>query len=337
MGRMRQESSSKKAPEAVLAPDDSPPAVSSITDNRDEQDEKRQSRLFIPKGGPAQDAADQAPRRPPLPLETLAKLGAALVIVCYGTGLLVVNAYLLSFGASDFNLFRARFIFTGLLVLSVVSISVAFPVSAAALFVSFWRGPKGLGKGKSQHKKIEVALNWDSLLVGIMMLAVPYVIFVFALRQTVWNGLQGYWVSATTGGIIAFAWFAFIRRARHAERPKGTRKQTSPPAWTVYTAISIFLLPYTAWMFIYFAQQVFPHVPSQLGGAEPQTVQLLVKSGSATELRQLGIPVSSAAPDVIDNIDLLFTGENFYVIRTSSVTLVLTSDEVIGIRPITAP
>ena len=294
------------------------------------------------------DSTEGTPPKPPLTLEDWAKLGAASVVLCYGVGLVVVNAFLLPYGVTDFNLFRARFIFTGLLVLAVIGIATACVSISITFIYTFWRRPKWLVKPDGSTRKVdrvvEAIVTWDFLAMAIILLAVPYFIFYFPLHQTRTASVEGYFVSIVCGGCILLAWF-FASMSREKKTPaeadtnkdsrKSIRRIQAPPSWTMYGLIAFFFVPYVFWTMSYFAQQVFPRVPTQLGGAQAQQVHLLISPDSVAGLQKLGISVSEKSAHVTGVINLLFTGENFYVIRSNGRVFILRSDDVMAVNPTT--
>src|SRR6266446_5343444 len=56
--------------------------------------------------------------------ENITKSAAACAILLYVLGLVTVNEYLAPYGASDFTLLRARFVYTGALALSPLAVFV---------------------------------------------------------------------------------------------------------------------------------------------------------------------------------------------------------------------
>lgn len=292
------------------------------------------------------------PSSHPLTLEDLAKLGAASVVLCYGVGLLIVNAFLLPYGVTDFNLFRARFIFAGLLVLIVMGIATICPSIFITFIHTFRRRPKwptiteGSTSKKEKISKTEVYITWNYLIVAGMLLIVPYFIFRYPLNQTPAASVEGYFISAVCGGCILLAWYQFsiTRRGKpplkfgsKRVRRKRTRRYKVPPAWTMYGLIGFFFIPYVFWTISYFAQQVFPTVPTQMGGAQAQQVKLLISPDSVAGLQKLGIPVSKENADVTIAMYLLFTGENFYVVQSSGGVFILQDADVMAINPTTFP
>ena len=296
------------------------------------------------------------PEKKALTVEQLAKLGTAIIILCYGVGLLVVNSFLLHYGASDFNLFRARFIFTGLLMITVVGISTACPLSAFYCFRAWLRLPKFFQK---KYATFDSLMAWDFLLFGLMILAAPYGMLRLILGQSNLGSLEGYWACGVTGGIILCAWYITVSRRKAAEkqagekakprqrakskrndtRPKKLSKfaENSPPFWISYVSLGVFFVAYAAWMFIYFSQNVFPSVPAQLGGTRAQQVQLSIATDAAAGLRTLGLPFLSKTSNVTEAISLLFVGEDFYLVQSDGNSFVLSNDEVKGVEPLTYP
>jgi hypothetical protein len=304
-------------------------------------------------GHRAKVASINEPVKRQLSIEELAKLATAMLVLCYGVGLLVVNAYLLNYGASDFNLFRARFILSGLLVLSIVSISTIFPIVFFYFIRSFIQGPKRFSR---QSAAIDVLMAWDLLIVSLMALSAPFWLFKL-LHQDNFSSMKGYWLCGVAGGLALYAYYIGAtnrknnssqkardrqKAAKRPQRRSALKKPSSlskfrPPTWTLYSLIGAFFLPYVFLVITYLTQNILPGVPSQLGGTEAQAVQLSIKSDSVPSLRTLGIPFINKSSGITREMDLLFTGENFYVVESNTDTFVLSADDVNGIKPSTSP
>lgn len=277
--------------------------------------------------------------------EGLTKTAGALAIVSYASGLVVVNAYLLPYGVSDFNLFRARFVFTGLLVVATLVVATAGPLAGFYLARSAIRGfPEPLLNISRKSRRRSRSAAWfmriDFGFVAFLFLAAPPVVFVLAFRQTPLGGVVLYLVAGVSGGIlflaIAFARGGLKRAENHrAERPDKDGDRDTPPRWLFYGLLSFFLLPYLYFLATHFAQDVYPRVPEQMGGGRPQMAQFLVQHDSVAGLSELGVPMSDTDSDTTVALFLLFRGETFYLVQEelTQKVFVLQADIVSGLRP----
>lgn len=266
-------------------------------------------------------AARTAPAGGSLTVESLTKMLGAAALLAYAAGLLVVNAYLLQFEVSDFGLFRARFVLTGTLFLSVVALATFFPVAAVVLLVGTWgRSPWWL-----RHPPVaRGALKLDFTMGAAILVCLPFAIYRIGLRQSTPDSLALYFVAAAMGGLVLLAgWLV-------ASRHRRDRGASNPfPAWTSVAILSVLLLPYSFLVVSTFATDVYPDIPEQLGGARPVAVTLLVEKDAVESVRALGLNV---AADGTAEVRLLFHGEGFYVVaRPPAGSLVLRSDVVLGV------
>jgi hypothetical protein len=253
-------------------------------------------------------------------VDVLAKVAAAAIIACYAVGLLAVNIYLLPYGVSDFNLFRARFVFTGLLLVSIFLLSTICPIFALAFALGEWR-KKGGGKDHfpSTLGRFRVAYT------AIAFLAIPFFVLFLLLNRAWRPSLEGYGVNALLGVILA-AGLWLVRRARERYR------WTSWGMISVYGLIASGVLVGIYAVVIYFSGSVYPNTPTQLGGSHGQVVRFLIGHDSVQGVRDLGIPIQVGS-ETTAKMQLLFTGDDFYIVQYGSRTFVLRSDIVEGINP----
>jgi len=70
--------------------------------------------------GASPEARPPRDRASPLDFEKLSKMAGYLALVAYAIGLVAVNSYLYQLGVSEFDLFKPRFVTTGLLILLII-------------------------------------------------------------------------------------------------------------------------------------------------------------------------------------------------------------------------
>jgi hypothetical protein len=276
--------------------------------------------------------------------EGLTKAAGALAIISYASGLVVVNAYLLPYGVSDFNLFRARFVLTGLLVVATLVVATGSPLAGFLLARSAVRGfPKPLLKvGREPRKRSRVAawfLRIDCAFIAVLFFVAPPVIFVMAFGQTLLGSALLYLFAGVTGGILLLAVAYAQGRLKRAEEsrtgwPDQNGDDSRLPRWIFYGLLSFFLFPYLYFLATRFAQEVYPRIPEQMGGGRPQIAQFLVKHDSVAGLSELGVPMSESDSDTTAVLFLLFRGENYYLVQEEATreVFVLQADIVSGLR-----
>jgi hypothetical protein len=278
---------------------------------------------------------DQPPAQQSVSIESATKAAAGAAAIAYAVGLIVVNYYLLPFGASDFNLFRARFVFTGLLFLAIVAISTGAPWAALNLMTLARRGRDAAKKVVGAKRRVAVWLiRVDMILCGLLLLVIPLALFVFVLKQPLLSGVAIYFSAGVAGGIVGLMLW-FVRTPHRRPQGAGLFDLGSPLRMkgVMVALLMVFLIPYLAFTLVLFARQVYPRVPEQLGGARSKPVILLLNPDDQTGLQTLGLePDSARAPTA--HVDLLFRGDDFYLVRVGRATFVLGSDVVKAVRPV---
>lgn len=277
----------------------------------------------------------------PLAVEDLVKIGGAGIVLCYSVGLVVVNSYLLPYGVSDFNLLRARFAFTGLLVFAILAISTG----CVLMFVSLMRDAVQSARYREYRPRKRISEALGNTYLAIMFFLAPLLVFRFAFGESWMTSLAGYVFNFFLGIIVIFAIFFLRRKSKasaHSRDSQATdggvstpdaRRRPRPYEWSYYGILGMFLIPYIFIVTGYFSMDVFPKVPVQLGGTRGQAVQLLISHDSAAGLRQLGIPMA-AGSDTTKSLKLLFTGDDFYLVESGiGQDFVLKSEIVDGIDP----
>ena len=280
-----------------------------------------------------------------LTIEDAAKLAGAAIVLLYGTGLLVVNAFLLQYGVADFNLFRARFIFTGLLIAGLIVISTVCPIWSGLLLRYYCRTRKLPVRPEDKRKRDMQKL----LVVGSawIFLFIPFFVIGFLLLQPLLICLLVYGVFAAFGFLIVWITVPLLRTPKRdktsessqnsvndtSEHDKTARKNAAePPWWIDYGSQVALAFVFAFLMVLTAAKAVLPNVAEQFGGARGHSVQLLISHDSVAGVQQLGISMNPKM-DTTNNLDLLFTGEDFYVVRCGGSIRVLMANLVAGVNP----
>ncbi|MBA2558864.1 MAG: hypothetical protein H0V07_03080 [Propionibacteriales bacterium] len=241
----------------------------------------------------------------PLSVESLTKLAGAGVILAYATGMVVVNAYLLSFGVADFSLFRARFIITGLVFLGIIFVSSGCPLVAWRLFTSLWRGSHkpafdmrfAIRRRKPSSRSSEPIHRINEVFLSVIFLAIPVATRAL-LNIPLHLTFVIYFFAAVTGLLLSMAGYVFIvmRRNRDIDTVSSpvnsSRGVRTMPLWLFAAALSVFLVPYVGGTVYIFSSNVYSHIPEQFGGASPTDQVLSIKNDDVAGVRQLGIVVS---------------------------------------------
>jgi hypothetical protein len=292
-------------------------------------------------------------------LEGATKVLTFVALLAYLTGLVVVNTYLVSFGVSEFNLLRPRFVATGLLLLAVVVLATGCTcVGAWLLHYAFW--PRDRLTVHHPNGFARAGLRLSGVGNAALFLVVPYVCFRLLLVQDHEGATLLYVGAALVGWLLILGlWFVQTRAIQQVDgtpavettpgdaavevepEPQATGEEHAPekPAaqegWMVVRArllrlltprpnrdlplavglamVAVFLIPYLYLTVLFFVEGVYPRVPEQFGGGQPQTVQLLLDKDAVAGLRTLGVNI---APGVTTaEVELLLTTDSYYLIR----------------------
>jgi hypothetical protein len=116
-------------------------------------------------------------------VERVAKLFAGLAILLYILGLLNVNGYLFTFGVTDFNLIRTRFIYTGVLIASSAFVC-ALPLFILGPFRQDYRQALKAGKDELAGKLAKQAgkerrfRRWMQRALFVFLRVIAFIVWV---------------------------------------------------------------------------------------------------------------------------------------------------------------
>lgn len=258
----------------------------------------------------------------------------------YAVGLVVVNAYLLSLGVADFDLFRPRYIATGLLVLSIV-----LGATATAMFAEHNLRTFTLQRG------VPLVERAFGLLEAVMPVGLVLASFVSILHQSIYQALVLFFGSAAVGRILVNISYVIRAAGDHfrirpslsfmprwlISRSKSYETWQPPPAptwvrtisWLALATISSYLLVSV------FALSVLPSVPEQFGGARPKESQFVISSDDRNLVAELGIPYSADTSHLTTSLEVLFEGADYYLVQIpwdETTRFKLGKDAVVGVR-----
>jgi hypothetical protein len=276
------------------------------------------------------EAATSPANEKPFDFERIGKIGAALAGLLYATGLLTVNAYLYQLGISEFDLLKAKYIYTGALVLSPIVFCTLAPFFA----VHMYRSERAKKSDPSPKSRISKFLNPNPGPAGAWQQAVvwptiPYVVFLGVAvamddmrAEYLWKVLIFYIASLMTG-IMAYGTFALLTERNPIKRDPSK----PPPSRIIAFGGVLFFVGYFAWYLNLFTKNVYPRIPEQFGGGRPRLVQLLVKKEMLEEAKQLGFPASKDR-SLSEPVWLLFEDKDVYVLRTPDSRVVQLNRDV---------
>jgi hypothetical protein len=268
-----------------------------------------------PNKGPSPATAGKPPS-----LETVAKAVAATVVGCYIAGLLTVSGYLYRNGVSfsDPSALKARFVYTGAVVLLIVVASVGFFLAGL-----------GIGRGRPVRPRIQFSqarteprsrrsLGAWRLAAAAAVSLLPCLTLVAVLR---WVGDMSFvnvslyshslfmWAWAVGGGVAAVA----ALTALFGTAPEEVERKV--PRWTAVLAFStyglVFLVVLTTIVSAYF----YPLIPEQFGGGRPRPVHLLLSQEGAKVAPRLGI-LPTGTPARSSKVSLIWEDTDYLAVRT---------------------
>jgi hypothetical protein len=252
---------------------------------------------------------------------SLAPLVGTAAGLVYGLGLLTVNSYLFMFGASDFGLFHARFVLTGLTSLVVLSLCGLLPFIGMNLVY-------GARFELSSKPKVEKTLLGATIfIVAFCCLATPVVLLTVYINLSSVYSLLLILTSMSLVGSIILLFVPSLQPKRFVTL------MTAIHALVPYVALAMIAVTFFGAFVAEFSGHVFPRIPEQLGGARPRPAVLLINHEDVVGVRQLGVPMSGGETSM--QIELVFTGEDFVLVRAVGVeeTILLKSEVLLGIHP----
>lgn len=268
-------------------------------------------------------------------LDHAAKTITIVAAASYALGLLVTNAYLFDLGVSEFSLFRARFVMTGLVLVAVLAVSMSVLFLPWFLF----RGRKDLAKSAadlarsfqlSQGENIEEAdqppesqrsrrrrgrsafeisiptvseVVWGS----ILFLFLGWIGASFLVRGDGFKGLLLLLFAGIAGYAVLFAAWFIGNIALGADWPFNLGGVLIGVA-----VVGFALIGFVTW----YSHNVYPDIPEQFGGARARSIRIAFTEETRTEVEELGLRFCPGSGNASKDIDLLFEGEDFYLVAT---------------------
>lgn len=267
-------------------------------------------------------------------IKSLAFVGASLYVL----GLVSVNGYLFNIGITDFALIRARFMYTGALLIGV-GFAATFPLYVFALGIASWRFVRHTGRksrlgGWLRWRKDAAAI---AVVFGISLLSV--FLSVWMLYLIPWPSISGlsFMSSKVVYSLllIIFALFVAIAGTLGYWMILDTRRVFAEFPAILKNGVSVFglmivFLAFVGWMFI-FMIAAYPNIPEQFGGGRARLVRVLLEEESVDGARELGIPITEGT-QLSAPVNLIYNGSETYVIGIGETQIVqLDKSMVLGI------
>jgi hypothetical protein len=243
-------------------------------------------------------------------LETGGKALAVAVGFLYVSGLLMVNLYLLQFGASDFSILRTRYVLSGFIVF------VTFLVLSAS----------GLYSGYSDATGHEI-ITVRSLLTGLPIYAYGALQVFFPLPGSTEH--HGWWATYSPTLIKPFPIVLLSAAISMSIIYWRKKPQSERRLMPLFGIGGLILVAYTA-AIPFAAYGVYPRIPAQFGGGRSFRARLALAKDSKTQLISLGL---NASPDseLSFPVDVIHEGEDFFVLRTNTSTVQVERKAIVGL------
>jgi hypothetical protein len=245
---------------------------------------------------------------PPLSLDDLAKIIAAVVVTLYSIGFAVIDLYLFRFGTVESEFLRTRFIQVGVAALLPATVSLLHTYPLGEAIVRRWRG-----------RPVQRAQFLRGL--GLWLLTPIEFFFYLTLLQlprhaderVVWAlGLAVLPLLPLLALVCAEAGHRQIIRRQFADLADLRVVLLAARMVTVLSTI-IAAAPYL----LFFAWVVFPQVPPQIGGAEPLPARLVFSPTTTGQVQELGLAAS--ASDLMSlPVELVWETSDWYLVRWHS-------------------
>jgi hypothetical protein len=252
-------------------------------------------------------------------LDQVAKAFAVVAVLGYIVGVVVVSAYVygLGVGVGDLAFLKARYIYTGIIVLISICFSTVAPVAAVLMVRDEFRQTKGRDDLGATVRQMGVVVTAATVLV------LPWVMFMFlsspqfGIADLTQEGapeaaLGLYATSFVAGGI---GWAVVAGRGKRV------------PWYWVLLAL-LFGTSYLLWFVTLVAREVYPNLPEQFGGGAPKTVQMLFDSDELSGAAELGFEFSSSDRRLSESVTLLFEDEDFFIVRIASIPIQIRKEAV---------
>jgi len=254
-------------------------------------------------------------------VEAVVRLVAAVTVAAYAIGLFTANAYLQRIGVADFAQLRARFVFTGVIVL------VAFLV--AFLPVLEWRRRGGWYRGFAAAWVLVGVLGWW-VMVSLTKGGVDDDDG-FGNSELRHAGMLelGMLMAGATGAWL-MAWFWDRRRDDPGPETRPTRRLARLSAALTRVrlmATAAVLLAGAALFISQFGRHVYPRIPPQYGGGKAVCGRLALSEGVEEELRELRLPSSTLR--VTRPVPIAYEADTFLVIGLGDDTWLRVRNELI--------
>lgn len=243
-------------------------------------------------------------------LETLLRLGFALLGGCYVVGLLILNSYLAQFGISSLNILDVQYIMAGALWIFLI-------VFVCCQLLLIFEGPKYIKQAWKQGLRLLPIMT--AVILGLSPIMLIYVVQFasgFELRLT--NGSNPRPLFIVLGILILTALtvrylWNDIRALLAAIVPEHATDKVEPVTKWINLFMALFRTVLVIGLIPAYSFSVFPKLSSALGGGRPQEVEFLGNVKHIDTLNSIGLSVSSEKRR-FGPLEVIFEGSDFFLV-----------------------
>jgi len=227
-------------------------------------------------------------------LDDVAKIAAAFVVACYIFGFIGVNEYLYRNGVSDFEFFRARFIYAGFLALVPIVVSFGWLYPLLTWLIN-----------RHAHADVSETGRLSRICAVSLFIAYLAIIVLFPIK------FHGF----THQSLVAGCYFALsavmgatLVLLVHETERKLPRVSRVPK----FIAGSLLLL-FCFYHYIQaYADHYYPFSKEQFGGGLPEKAHLLIDDDAVAGLKETGLEISEGG--LSQSVSILSRSSESYVI-----------------------
>jgi len=246
---------------------------------------------------------------PPLTLDDLAKIVAAVVVTLYSIGFVVIDLYLFRFGTVESEFLRTRFIQVGVAALLPATVSLLHTYPLGEALLRRWHG-----------RPVQRAQFLRGLCLWLLTPFEFFLILSLLQLPSHDNAERAVWALGLSVLpllpllAVACAEVGHRQIIRHQFADLADLRVVLLVARVVTVLATIVSsVPYL----LFFAWSVFPLVPPQIGGAEALPARLVFSSSTTSQVQELGLAAS--ASDLMSlPVELVWETSDWYLVRWRS-------------------
>lgn len=255
-------------------------------------------------------------------LESVTKLIALFGIASYVIGVLITNSYLQSVGTSDFSALKIRFLYVGATAFTCLGVIEGFIFFGAIVIVH----EIALNRWKPKAQLFRE--HGRSLVTALVIALLPTLAIQFLSHHDhSWFYNVSAAVGNTFGLLLAPALLALLQTSIEQ-----TKKEGGGLGWAVSLFFAILTVFSSLAVLNWYAIELLPVIPPQLGGVKPVRATLVLNEATKTSMSQLGIRFQPGF-NVTVPLEVIYESDQWTTLRTDNAYIVIDNKEIRAIRP----